>query len=54
MKVLLQLVNNSKSGPIQLAQCHLDAIENICVVTVQRVKNYLLSFGLHGNLIIIC
>ena len=29
IEVLQQLVNNSKSGPIQLAQCHLDAIENI-------------------------
>ena len=29
VEVLQQLVNNSKSGPIQLAQCHLDAIENI-------------------------
>ena len=28
VEVLQQLVNNSKSGPIQLAQCHLDAIEN--------------------------
>ena len=29
VEVLQQLVNNSKSDPIQLAQCHLDAIENI-------------------------
>ena len=26
---LQQLVNESKSGPIQLDQCHLDVIENI-------------------------